>query len=253
MRAKSMTVMWVVLVGVAVLTWGASQAAAFTVGNVDNGSSTTASGQSFSASIEPAPPQGLLASDPVSLLDVTFYSGGVASGNPATYLAIMPAAFYDFNGGDDATPATTADAVAISTNSIDTVNGGLGIPYGDPLTFSFGAGAPMLYGDVVSAVMVFINGSNELTPVSVSTAFIAFHEEPPASGTFVPNSNYGGDGNYDATALFPDTGTDGFLEGTNDGLATDLSFVATYTPEPATASMLFAGVALIGLSRRRQH
>ncbi|MEM7680774.1 MAG: hypothetical protein AAF288_02355 [Planctomycetota bacterium] len=213
-------------------------------GDLSDGSSSTAAGQSFAAGLDPSIDPGLSSGDPVTLQSVRFTSGGSGAGVSETYLAIMPSAFYDFNGDPNGTfTPTVSDALGVSTNSIDTA----ALAYGDPIDFSFGAGLDVSYGEVLSAVFVSINGADELTPVPVSTAFILFVEDPP--GTFLPASNYGGAGNFNATALFPDSNGDGFFEAAFD--AQDLSFTATFevVPEPSTATLL-AAVVVVGRRRR---
>ncbi len=222
-----------------------AHAVTFTEGVIADGSSSDAAGQSFVVDLEPMPDLGLNNGDPADLLNVRFTSGGAGTGDAATVLAIMPGAFYDFNGDPDGsfTP-TVSDAVAVSTNTIDTT----ALAYGDPISFDF-SGATVAAGDVLSAVFVTIGVNDEITPIAVSTAFIQFVEDPPASGTFVPVSNYGGAGNFDATSLFADADGNGFLEGSSN--ATDLSFQATFdaVPEPGIAAL---GAVAAGLMRRRR-
>ncbi|MEM6748840.1 MAG: PEP-CTERM sorting domain-containing protein [Planctomycetota bacterium] len=226
-------------------TSAAPAMATFVEGDLSDGSSTIASGQSFVVGLEPSPDPGLPSGDPVTLQNVRFTSGGGGVGATETFLAIMPGAFYDFNGDPNGTfTPTVSDAVGVSTNAIDTT----ALSYGDAIGFDFGAGLDVAYGDVLSAVFVTVNGAQELTPVDVSTAFILFVEDPP--GTFLPASNYGGAGNFNATALFPDFNADGFFEAASD--AQDLSFSATFevVPEPSAAALLAAGV--VAARRRRR-
>ncbi len=226
-----------------------ASAATFTEGFVANGSSTEAVGQSFASGIAPTPDPGLAGGAAVYLTDVAFASGGAGVGDAATYLAIVAGAFYDFNGDPDGSyvPTNTSPGIlGVSSNAIDTVSAG----YGDPLSFSFGSGIAMNYGDVVSAVFVTVNGSNEITPMAASVAFIEYVETDPGSGIWAPVSNYGTTGNFDATALFADSDGDGYLAGSTD--ATDLSFQATFSdvPEPASLMLLVAGAC--GLACRRR-
>ena len=217
----------------------------FTEGDLSNGSSTTAVGQAFSPGLEPSPDPMLSAGNVVNLDSVLFSSGGGGTGAVNTRLAIMAGAFYDFNGDPNGSfVPTTSDAVAVSDNTINTN----ALAYGDAIEFIF-SGAEVNYQDVYSAVFVTINGANELTPVAVSTAFIEFTETSP--GVFEPVSNYGGTGNFNATALFADSNGDGFFEGSSD--ATDLSFTASFSavPEPGSAAVLALLAAPLFLRRKR--
>lgn len=225
-------------VSVAVLATCHAAAAPFTEGVLSNGAATSASGQSFGPGVEPDPATtGFAPGDPVLLNSVEFISGGTGVGADETYLAIMPAAFFDFNGDPDGTfTPTIGDAVGISINSYDATS----LAFGDSMLFTFDNGLQVTYGDVLSAVFVTIGASDEITPVATSVAFILFVEDPP--GTFAPAANYGGTGNFDATALFPDSGNDGFFEGSSD--ATDLSFVANFSEIPEPASITLAGLSL---------
>jgi hypothetical protein len=213
-------------------------AATFTEGDLNNGSSSDAVGQSFQVGLEPTPDPGLMAGDPVQLDSVLFPSGGGGTGSTETYLAIFPGAFFDFN---DTT--TVGDALGISDNTIDTTV----LAYGDPINYLF-TGLDLAVDDVVSATFVTITGADELTPIPVSTAFIAFIEDPP--GVFNPASNYGGSGNFSAVALFADFDANGFLEAATD--AQDLSFQATLStpiPEPGSLLLCAAGLSLLTIRR----
>jgi hypothetical protein len=236
-RAAAMAVASLLLLG------SGRARAAFTEGNLDDGSSSNPVGQSFQVGLEPTPNPGLSAGTPVRLDSVLFHSGGGGTGNAQTYLAIMPGAFYDFNGNPNGsfTP-TVSDALGISTNAIDTT----ALGYGAAITFAF-SGLNIPYGNVVSATFVTINGSNQLTPIPVSTTFIRFVENPP--GTFNPASNYGGNGNFSATSLFPDSNGDGFFQGATN--AQDLSFQASFSiPEPGSVALIVLGMGVVTLRRR---
>ncbi|MEM9411537.1 MAG: hypothetical protein AAGA30_10510, partial [Planctomycetota bacterium] len=192
----------------------------FTEGDLFNGSSTNAVGQSFQPGLEPVSDPMMLPGDSVNLDSVLFSSGGSGVGNASTRLAIFSGAFYDFDGSDGLFVPTVTDTLGISDNSIDTT----ALAYGEAINFTF-SGLEVGYEDVISAVFVTVNGSNEITPISVSTAFIQFVEDPP--GVFNPITNYGGTGNFNATSLFADGNGDGFLEGATD--AQDLSFTASFS------------------------
>jgi hypothetical protein len=223
----------------------ASVRAAFTEGNLDDGSSSNAVGQSFVVGLEPTPNPGLSAGAPVTLDSVLFHSGGGGTGNAQTYLAITPGAFYDFNGNPDGSfIPTVSDMVGVSTNAIDTT----ALAYGAAINFTF-AGLNVAYGDVLGATFVTINGSNQVTPIAVSAAFIRFVESSP--GVFTPVANYGGNANFSATSLFADSNGDGFFQGATN--AQDLSFQATFSPvpEPGALVLICAGLVAAAVRRRR--
>jgi len=217
----------------------------FTEGVVDDGDATDALGQSFVVGLEPSPDPGLSAGDPVVLGSVRFSSGGGGTGATETRLAILPAAFFDFNGDPNGsfTP-TVSDAVGVSTNAFDTT----GLAFGDEMRFEFGDGLNVAFGDVLSAVFVTVDSNDVLTPIDVSTAFIRFEETSP--GVFEPVANYGGADNFDATALFGPLSADGFAGGATS--AFDLSFEAAFVPEPGVFLFLMRGLGLAAASRSRR-
>ncbi|MEM7680779.1 MAG: dockerin type I domain-containing protein [Planctomycetota bacterium] len=213
-------------IGAALLLGALSPAAAaapFTEGLLDNGDATIAIGQSFGPGIDPLPSSpGLGLGDPVLLTGFELASGGGGVGDAETRLAILPGAFYDFNGDPDGTfSPTVADALGVSDNSFDTTS----LAYGDALAYTFGAGLEVAFGDVLSAVLVTVDpGTDVITPLEASVAFIRFFESSP--GVFDPAANYGGTDNFDAGGLFGPLTGDGFAVGSFS--ATDLSFVATF-------------------------
>ncbi|MEM6748835.1 MAG: dockerin type I domain-containing protein [Planctomycetota bacterium] len=205
----------------------AAAAAPFTEGVLDNGDATISFGQSFGPGIEPTPASpGFSLGDPVLLTGFELASGGGGVGDANTRLAILPGAFYDFNGDPNGTfTPTTADAIGVSDNAFDTTS----LAYGDPLAFTFGAGLQVAYGDVLSAVLVTVDpGTDVITPLETSVAFIRFFESSP--GVFDPVANYGGTDNFDAGALFGPISGSGFFVGAFS--ATDLSFIATFDDAP---------------------
>ncbi|BAM03148.1 PEP-CTERM sorting domain-containing protein [Phycisphaera mikurensis] len=218
---------------------GTAAAVPFTL-STPLGGATTAYGQSFVPSLGATPDPGLAPSDSVFLETFGFTSGGDGVGSTSTLLAVLPAAFFDFSGG-----LTAADAVGVSTNTVDTTSA----VYGTAYDFEFG-GLELSYTDDApySAVFVTDDGAGNLTPLGVSVAFVGFEESSP--GVFTPITNLGGTGNFDVTALFgPPSGT-GFLGGATD--AQDLAITATFdtVPEPASLALVaLGGVALLG--RRR--
>ncbi|HMP05247.1 MAG TPA: hypothetical protein PJ982_02765 [Lacipirellulaceae bacterium] len=233
---------------VAAVASGAAQAA-FTVGNIGTQNDNFIIGQGFSPSVEPAPNPGLSAGDTVYLTSFRFNKSLFASGGVLnevnTRLVIFNQVYPDFNGADDATPITLASGavVGISTNTIDTTPLG----DGDAINFVFNNLA-LTYGANYSAYLVTVGGANELTPARVSLKSATYAETPPGSGTWLPNPNYGPTGSFNYVALTP-IGASGFA-GAFGGEG-DANFQARFEiPEPAAASLLVWGVAILAWRRR---
>jgi hypothetical protein len=229
----------------AAVTSAAAVASAATFSITTPGTNNTnAAGQNFSPSVENSPNPGLSAATPVLLDSFVFTKGSGGTGNAATRLVILDGAFYDTNGGDGTFVPTTANAVAVSTNTIDTV----AAADGTALNFTFGA-ASLVYGNNYTAVFATVGAGNALSFVPVSVKYVNYAETAPGSGVFLPTSNYGGTGNFNATALFPDFNGDGFFEA--DSNAADTAFTATFqtVPEPATLAALLTALPMI---RRRK-
>ena len=101
---------------------------------------------------------------------------------------------------------------------------------------------------------VFVNQLGEtLTPVLVPALVTDYVETPPGSGTFVPESNYGTDSQFDfAVSNFITTNEFGSFFNTFS-FAGDANFVATMVvPEPASIGMLGLIGAMALTSRRRR-
>lgn len=218
--------------------------AQFTISNPGTNPNTLV-GQNFSPSVSPNPNPGLAATDNVFLQSFNFTSTGGA-GNPNTRLVILPGAYYDTNGNPNGsfTP-TIADATGISTNTVDTdaaLNGA-------PLNFTFN-NLSLVYGNSYEAVFATVGAGNTLSFIPVGAMYANYIESPPGSGIFVPVTNYGGAGNFNASALYPDFNGDGFFEADNN--TADAAFTATFlVPEPASLATL--GLVGIGtLIRRRR-
>lgn len=228
----------------------AASAATFTEGNIAGGTWSSIQGQSFGPGIEPAPAQGLAAGSPVYLTGFELVRSGAGFGDPNAnvHLAIMPAAFFDWNGDPDGSFApTVSDAVGISANSVNPST----LAAGDSILFGFGAGLQLAYGSVYSATYVTLGVGGELTRVAVGSLIADFAEVEP--GVFKPSPNYGGESNFDATALFADSDGNGFLEGC--GFACDASFQASFStvpvPEPGSLMVAVCGLAAVAVGRRR--
>lgn len=223
----------------------AASAATFTEGNLAGGTWSDVQGQAFGPGIEPTPAPGLTAGDPVYLTAFQMMRSDVGYGDPDAdvYLAIMPAAFYDWGSS----PLVT-DAVGVSANAINPST----LASGDAMVFTFGTGLALSYDGVYSATYVTIGGGGELTPITVGSLIADFAEVEP--GVWKPSPNYGGEGNYDATALFADGDANGYQEGC--GYACDSSFQASFSttpvPEPGSMMMLAVGGAGSYLVRRRR-
>lgn len=227
----------------AALVLTASASADFTIGNPGS-SWTDLAGQSFSPGTGATPDPGLSSTDTVYLTDFTFTSSGGA-GSSATYLAILPGAWYDTNGDPNGsfTP-TVANAVGISTNSFDTASAATGTTF----NFTFNDLA-LTYGDSYTAAFVTIGAGNVLGFHAVGAYTVNYTEVSP--GVWQPTNNYGGTTNWNAAALLPDNNGDGYFQGFNDAPA-DASFTATFAvPEPASAALALAGLGLASTFRRR--
>ena len=231
-----------------------ASAAPFTEGVIADGSNSNSFGQAFSPGIMPVPSDpGFTDGDTVLLQSVRFASGGSGTGNANTFLAIFDEAFTDFNGPANNSTLTAADAVGISENSFDTT----ALTAGTPFVFTFGDGLAVEFDngvndadgdsdDALSGVFVTVSDTGAITPIAVSTAFIAFNGNTPVA-------NYGGTNNFDATALFGPPNANGFLGAASN--AFDLSFQASFTavPEPASLAVVGAGLALMFTRQTRRH
>lgn len=228
----------------------AVSAATFTEGNIAGGTWSSIQGQAFGPGIEPVPAPGLAASTPVYLTGFELVRSGSGFGDPNAdvFLAIMPGAFFDWNGDPDGSfVPTVGDAVGISANAVNPSTVGEGAS----MLFDFGTGLELAYGDVYSASYVTIGGGGELTLVAVGSLIADFAEVEP--GVWKPSPNYGGENNYDATTLYADSGGDGYQEGC--GFACDASFQATFSttplPEPGSLAVALCGAAAVVTGRKR--
>ncbi|MEM9913500.1 MAG: PEP-CTERM sorting domain-containing protein [Planctomycetota bacterium] len=217
-----------------------SHASVFTLSAPD-GDNTVAAGQAFVPTVDETPDTGLGAGDSVFLNNFSFTSGGAGGGSASTRLAIFSGAFFDFTAASE---ADLTDAVAISSNSVDSSSAS----DGDVLSFNFNS-VELAADGVFSAVFVTEVAGGKIAPVAVSTKFVSFSEVSP--GNFQPTINLGGAGNFDFVSLFPDFNADGFFEAGSDGQ--DLGFTATFStvPEPGSMALSLAAGGLVLCRRRR--
>ena len=238
---------WAAVAAVVVLACGAQALAAgpFEVSYLDGSQWNSIYAQGFSPSVEPSPNPGLGAGDTVYLQRFEF----MKSGNPDAanlHLAILNNIFADIAG-----LSTTHGAfVALSTNMVAST---AGIGVGDPITFQFG-GLPLTYGNNYAAVLVTLGGDNTtLTPTLAPVQTADYVEDPPGSGTFVPESNYGGTDVYTyAVSNFITTNIFGSFFNTFS-YAADANFRAVFTiPEPTSALLGLCGFAFVAAGVRRR-
>lgn len=219
-------------------------AATYTI-STPGSNNTAAVGQNFSPSLGGSPSPGLAASDPVSLTSFAFTKGSGAQGNVATRLVVLNGAFYDTNGATGTFQPTIADVTAVSTNTLDTA----AAADGTALNFAFG-NPSLVYGNNYTVAFATVGAGDVLSFVPVSVKYIDYAETPPGSGIFLPTSNYGGTGNFNATALYPDFDNDGFFQA--DGNAADTAFTASFAtvPEPTSLALLLTALAYPARSRK---
>ncbi|MEM6552254.1 MAG: hypothetical protein AAF750_09035 [Planctomycetota bacterium] len=230
-------------------TAASSHAEIFTLSAPD-GTNSTAVGQAFLPIADEVPETGLGAGDVVFLNNFSFTSGGEGTGDAATRLAIFDVSFFGFNiGGTAPLEANLADAVALSTNAVDTASAS----DGDTLSFNFDS-LELPADGTFSAVFVTVAPGDIIVPIEVSTKFVSFTEVSP--GVFEPTVNLGGSGNFGFVSLFNDSNGDGFFEAGFDGQ--DLGFTATFStviPEPGslTLAALASTLLLVRRQRRDRH
>lgn len=221
-------------------------AAEFEVSYLDGGSWNSIYAQGFSPSVEPSPNLGLDAGATATLTEFSFFKSGNADNASDIKLAIISPFFANIQGMNTG----SAFLVGLSDN---TISGTAGIATGDPISFTFGSGLDLTYGNNYAAVFVTQSG-NALTPALVPALVANYVESPPGSGTFVPETNYGTDSQFDyAVSNFITSDIFGSFFNTFS-FAADANFRATFTaiPEPATGLM---GVGCLGplvLGRKRR-
>ncbi len=214
----------------------------FTTSYLDGGSWSTLYAQGFSPSVEPSPDLGLSAGTMVELNSFEFFKSGSPDSAIDIRLAITNGLYPNLDGLN----VSSSAVVGLSDN---TVAGTAGLATGDPIVFSF-SGLNLDYGGNYGAIFVNVGGSGELTPVQVSALRANYIDD--GSGTFVPETNYGGDNNFDyATTNFFATNEFGTFFTAFD-FAADANFRASFTviPEPSTAVLLAVSGVLLGCYRR---
>jgi hypothetical protein len=218
-------------------------AATFTVSYTDGGTWNTVYVQGFSPAVEPNPDLSLSAGSTVNLEEFSFFKSGNADGNSNIQLAILDTIWYDFN-----TQLTTSSAalVGLSSNTFaDTTS----IATGDPITFDFN-GLPLTNGSDYAAVAVNVDGGGNVTPVKISALTADYVETPAGSGTWKPETNYGGDSVWQyATSNYINAGYFSTF-----GYAGDADFVASFSvvPEPASILLAIGGAVLVACGCRRR-
>jgi hypothetical protein len=181
----------------------------------------------------------------VFLEQFQFFKSGNADTASNFQLAILNNLFADLTGLSTSHGAF----VGLSTNTVAST---APLATGDAITFDF-AGLPLTYGNNYAAVFVNVGAGGELTPVRVSALTANYTEQPPGSGTFLPQSNYGAPDQFQyATSNFITTNLFGQFFTTFSG-AGDANFNATLNtvPEPSTLALSMASVAAAVAMRRR--
>jgi hypothetical protein len=217
----------------------------FTNSYLDGSSWNSIYAQGFSPSVAPVPNPGFPAGATVGLHAFEFFKSGSADNLTDIRLAIINPLFADITGLSTSHPAF----VGLSANTI--TGTGL-IPIGAPISFSFN-NIPLTYGNNYAAVYVNLGAGGALTPVLVPSLVADYIENPPGSGTFRPETNYGAENQFDyAVSNFITTNQFGMFFNTFS-FAADANFVATFfIPEPTAVSLTLGGVAIAVWRRRRR-
>lgn len=213
---------------------------------LDGGSWDSIYAQGFSPGVEPDPDLGLNAGDGVFLESFEFYKSG-NDDNPADLqLAIISPFFSNIKTFE----TTSSFLVGLSDNMI---SGTADIATGDPIAFDF-SNTELEMGTSYGAVFVSQSGDT-LTPELVPALVANYVEDPPGSGTFVPESNYGTNMQFEyaVSNFISETVTDAFFNTFSD--AADANFKATFSviPEPASWLLGVMAVGTTALVRRRRH
>jgi hypothetical protein len=222
-----------------------ASAAEFTTSYTDGGSWNTVYVQGFRPSLTPTPNPGSAAGDSVYLDQFQFFKSGNADAASNVQLAIINNIFGDLSGLSTSSPLF----VGLSTNTVAST---APLATGAAITFDFDNLA-LTYGNNYAAVFVNVGAGGSLTPVLVSALTTNYTEQPPGSGTFMPQTNYGTNDEFVyATSNFITTNQFGQFFNTFS-FAGDANFVATLNtviPEPAFLSL--GGLAILAVARRRR-
>jgi hypothetical protein len=189
----------------------------FTTSYQDGGSWNSLYAQGFKASMNPNPDPGHAPTDVVHLDRFQFFKSGNADVTASFQLAILNNYFVNLSTLTTSSP----ELEGLSTNVI---NGTASIPTGAPITFEFDS-LELVYGDGLdtpdnnyAAVFVTESVNGALTPILVPVLIADYIEDPPGSGMYRPESDYGdpdinyflsasnylsGDGNYFVTFNAP--------------------------------------------------
>jgi hypothetical protein len=220
-------------------------AAQFTTSYTDGGSWNTVYAQGFSPSLSPSPAPGSAGGDTVYLDQFQFFKSGNADTAANFQLAIINEMFANLSGLSTSSPAF----VGLSTN---TIASSAPVATGGAITFDFD-NLPLIYGEDYAAVFVNVGLDGSLTPVRVSALTANYTENPPGSGTFRPQTNYGTESQFDfATSNFINTDQFGSFFSTFS-FAGDANFVATLNtvvPEPGCVAL--GALAVLTFARRRR-
>jgi hypothetical protein len=179
-------------------TTAAAQADPFTVSYLDGGtwpgSEPNFEGifaQGFSPMLGATPNPGLTAGDLVPLDRFEVYKAGFEDSSTNIQCVILSNIYMDL-----ATLTTSSpELVGTSSNTVATT---LGLTEGQAIQFNFDS-LMLTYGNDYAAIFVNEELNGDLTPVRVSAWTADYVETSPGSGTYVPESNYGTNTQYQYT------------------------------------------------------
>lgn len=228
-----------------VMAAGAGQASAapFTTSYTAGGNSNSVFAQGFMPSLTPTPDPTLGAADTVYLDQFQFFKSATADTAANVQLAIINELFGNLANLSTSSPLF----VGLSTNTVAST---APLATGAPITFDFD-NLPLTYGEDYGAVFVNVGVDGSLTPVRVSALIANYTENPPGSGTFRPQTNYGTENQFDfSTSNFITTNQFGQFF-SSFSFAGDANFVATLNTEiPEPAFLGLGALALLAVRRR---
>lgn len=216
-----------------------AEAVSFTTSYTDGGNWNAVYAQGFKASMLATPNPGLAATDTVSLDRFQFFKSGNADITASFRLAIVDNFFIDL----DTFSTTTPQLIGLSTN---TITGTSQFATGAPITFNFDS-LPLVYGDGedssdnnYAAIFVTEGEGGKLSPILVPVLIADYVENPPGSGTYVPESDYG-----DATTNYF-LATSNFINGTAGSGRYFATFNTYYADANFVATFNLADAGLVG-------